>query len=66
MESVRFLMENLVSRGFPVTPGLLISSGAVTGVHQVEAGQNVEARFGGFASMHCTIRNAPNQKRTAT
>lgn len=66
MESVRFLIENLVSRSLPISPGLLISSGAVTGVHQVEAGQNVEARFGDFASMHCTIRNAPNQKRTAT
>lgn len=55
MESVRFLIENLVSRGFPVTPGLLISSGAVTGVHEVTDGQSVEARFGDFASICCAI-----------
>lgn len=57
MESVRFLIENLVSRGFPVMPGLLISSGAVTGVHEVADGQTVEARFGDFASMRCSIRH---------
>lgn len=57
MESVRFLIENLVSRGFPVTPGLLISSGAVTGVHEVADGQSVEARFGDFASIRCAIRH---------
>lgn len=57
MESVRFLIENLVSRGFPVTPGLLISSGAVTGVHEVADGQSVEACFGDFASIYCAIRN---------
>lgn len=59
MESVRFLIGNLVARGLPVTPGLLISSGAVTGVHEVEAGQSVEARFGDFCNLKCTIKNAP-------
>ena len=54
-ESVRFLIENLVARGLPVTPGLLISSGAVTGVHEVEAGQSVEAQFGEFCTLRCTI-----------
>jgi 2-keto-4-pentenoate hydratase len=58
LESVRFLIENLVGRGIPVTPGLLISSGAVTGVHEVVRGQSVEARFGDYCSMHCSIRHA--------
>ncbi len=55
MESVRFLIENLVQRGLPVTPGLLVSSGAVSGVHEVSAGQSVESRFGDFCNMQCTI-----------
>lgn len=58
MESVRFLIENLVARSLPVVPGLLISSGAVTGVHEVKAGQSVEARFGDYCNLHCTIKNA--------
>lgn len=60
LESVRFLVENLIRRGFPVTPGLLISSGAVTGVHEVAEGQSVEARFGNFSSLHCSIRHSNN------
>ena len=59
LELVRFLIENLVDRGLPVTPGLLVSSGAVTGVHEVVAGQSVEARFGEFCTLHCSIRHAP-------
>lgn len=54
-ESVRFLLENIVARGLPVRPGLLISTGAVTGVHAVRPGQSVEARFGDFCSVHCRI-----------
>ena len=55
LESVRFLIENLVQRGLPVAPGLLVSSGAVTGVHEVRAGQKVEARFGDYCSINCAI-----------
>ena len=58
LESVRFLIENLVSRNQPVTPGLLISSGAVTGVHEVSEGQKVEARFGDFCALRCDIKHA--------
>jgi 2-keto-4-pentenoate hydratase len=58
LESVRFLIENLVGRGLAVEPGLLISSGAVSGVHEVIAGQSVEARFGSFCTINCAIRRA--------
>jgi 2-keto-4-pentenoate hydratase len=58
MESVRFLIENLIQRGLPVQPGLLISSGAISGVHEVTAEQKVESRFGEFCTLHCTIRHA--------
>lgn len=60
LESVRFLIENLVRRGLPVTPGLLVSSGAVSGVHEVLAGQSVESRFGDFCTMRCSIAYAGN------
>ncbi len=59
LESVRFLIENLVGRGLPVTPGLLISSGAVTGVHEVAQGQMVESRFGNFCTIRCNIQHSP-------
>lgn len=57
--SVRFLLNNLGSRGIAVTAGTWISSGAVTGVHQVTAGQKVRAVFGKELSVNCTIEAAP-------
>lgn len=56
--SVRFLLENLIARGMPLTPGLLISTGAVTGVHEINDGQHFEARFGDFGSIECKIAYA--------
>jgi 2-keto-4-pentenoate hydratase len=53
--SVRFLIENLVGRGFAIEPGWWISSGAVTGVHPVRVGQTVEADFGPLGTVTCTI-----------
>ncbi len=57
--SVRFLLNNLGSRGIAVAAGTWISSGAVTGVHQVTTGQNVRAVFGRELSVSCTIEAAP-------
>lgn len=53
--SVRFLFENLARRGLPVEPGQWVSTGAVTGVHKVTVGQHVEADFGRFGMIGCTI-----------
>ncbi|AHE53764.1 2-keto-4-pentenoate hydratase [Sphingomonas sanxanigenens] len=53
--SVRFLFENLARRGLPITPGQWVSTGAVTGVHKVTVGQRVEADFGRFGTIGCTI-----------
>jgi 2-keto-4-pentenoate hydratase len=53
--SVRFLLENVVKRGFAPEAGWWISTGAVTGVHQVRIGQRVEADFGPFGRIGCVI-----------
>lgn len=58
LESVRLLLENLVSRDHPIEPGLLVTTGAVTGVHEVKAGQRFEATFGDFATIACSIEYA--------
>lgn len=57
--SVQFLLNNLGSRGIAVKAGTWISSGAVTGVHQVTPGQNVRALFNETLSVSCTIEAAP-------
>lgn len=53
--SVKYLVEHLISRGIAIEPGLLISTGAVTGVHEITAGQNFEAIFGDFGKIDCQI-----------
>lgn len=55
MGSVRFLLENLAARGLMLQAGDWISTGAVTGVHQVVAGQVVLADFGKLGSAECKI-----------
>ncbi len=53
--AVRFLFELAASRGLPLAQGQWISTGAVTGVHPVRAGAQVEARFGTGYGVRCTI-----------
>jgi len=56
--AVRFLLELLSRRGIAVAPGTWVSTGAVTGVHEVRPGQNVVARFGDHLAVTCTIEAA--------
>lgn len=56
--AARFLFELMARRGIALEPGQWISSGAVTGVHRVEPGSLVEARFDGRWTVSCTIEAA--------
>ncbi|WP_420136462.1 2-keto-4-pentenoate hydratase [Sphingomonas sp.] len=53
--AVRFLLELLARRKIAVQRGLWVSTGAVSGVHEVRPGQQVEARFGDMFAVTCTI-----------
>lgn len=53
--AVRFLFELAARRGLPLAKGQWISTGAVTGVHQVAVGAAVEARFGTEYQLRCRI-----------
>ncbi|MBC2666333.1 fumarylacetoacetate hydrolase family protein [Novosphingobium flavum] len=53
--AVRFLLGHLADRGIDVTAGTWVSSGAVTGVHVVEPGQEVRAVFGDLGEVRCRI-----------
>lgn len=56
--AARFLLELMARRGIALQPGQWISSGAITGVHDVLPGQQVEARFGTDHAVLCTIKAA--------
>ncbi|MCC2978417.1 2-keto-4-pentenoate hydratase [Sphingomonas sp. PL-96] len=53
--AARFLFELLAARGIALQPGDWISSGAVTGVHQVSVGARVDVRFDNRLTAACTI-----------
>lgn len=58
MESVRFLLEHCARRGRPLKKGILISTGAVTGVHRVYDGDEALCAFAGVGDIHCTVVRA--------
>ncbi|MBO9575335.1 MAG: 2-keto-4-pentenoate hydratase [Sphingobium sp.] len=53
--AVCFLLGNLAERGVDVGAPLWISTGAVTGVHEVTLGQRAGAFFDGIGSVRCRI-----------
>lgn len=55
---LRFLLAHLARRGRPLRKGQLISSGAVTGVHDILAGQTATITFTGCGSIVCTATPA--------
>lgn len=58
LASVQFLLEHLAARSVAMHPGDWISTGAVTGVHEVRIGGRVSARFGRDLAVDCVIEAA--------
>jgi 2-keto-4-pentenoate hydratase len=52
-ESLRFLLELCAQRARPLKAGAWISTGAITGVHQVVAGQAARVSFGESGEVLC-------------
>ncbi len=52
-ESLRFLLELCARRARPLEAGTWVSTGAITGVHQVVAGQTARVSFGDAGEVHC-------------
>jgi 2-keto-4-pentenoate hydratase len=53
--AVRFLLRNLEERGIQIRDGWWISSGAITGVHNVRPGERLSARFAEVGEVACRI-----------
>ncbi|WP_271078530.1 hypothetical protein [Aurantiacibacter sp. MUD61] len=53
--AVRFALANLKSRGIAPQNGLWISTGAITGVHEIALGQSATARFAGLGAISVNI-----------
>ncbi len=53
LEALRFLLEHCARRGRPLKAGLLISTGAATGIHDIAVGQHARVDFGALGAMEC-------------
>ncbi|PLK25738.1 2-keto-4-pentenoate hydratase [Novosphingobium sp. TH158] len=53
--AVRFLLGNLSARGYDLSQGLWVSTGAITGVHPVRQSQLVTVTFGDYGALSCSI-----------
>lgn len=57
-ESFRALLEICARRGLPIRRGMQISTGAVTGVHVIRAGQSARIEMDGLPAIECAVRPA--------
>lgn len=63
--ALAFLLTHCAARGRPLREGQLVSSGAVTGVHQIVAGQSAELSFGELGLLRCRAVPARGEQTPA-
>jgi len=51
--ALAFALGRCARRGLPLRAGMLVTTGAATGIHDIVAGQRSELRFGPWGSLHC-------------
>ena len=62
LQALRFLIGNCAGRGIELPEGALISTGALTGVHEVQVGSTARVDFGPFGSFEVKFEPvAPKQ-----
>lgn len=58
LESCRALLEICARRGLPLRRGMLVSTGAVTGVHSIRPGQAARIEMDGLPAIECLAKTA--------
>lgn len=56
--SLAFLMNAVAARGRPLKRGQLVTTGAASGIHDIEAGQTARIAFGDLDEIVCIARTA--------
>ncbi len=60
LAGLRFLLSHLATRNRPLKAGQFVSSGAITGVHDIRAGQSARLTFGADGEILCrAVRARP-------
>jgi 2-keto-4-pentenoate hydratase len=58
LRAVAALANHLVDRGAALVPGMIVLTGAYTGVHRVRAGETIRGAFEGLSPVEVTLRRA--------
>jgi 2-keto-4-pentenoate hydratase len=53
LESLRFVAELCAKRGMPLKAGMMITTGAITGIHDVNPGEVARVEFKGLGAIQC-------------
>ena len=56
--SLAFLMNACAARGRPLKRGQLVTTGAASGIHDIEAGQTARIAFGDLDEIRCIAQRA--------
>lgn len=59
--SVAFLLRNLAARGIEAEAGWWISTGAITGVHDIRSGETAKVLFDGFRPLELSPETRPDR-----
>ena len=57
--SLAFLLGAAAARGMPLKSGQLVTTGATSGIHDIEAGQTARITFAGLDEIHCIAVASP-------
>jgi len=58
LSALAFALSRCARRGYPLRKGMLISSGAATGIHDIVAGQRARISFGRWGELQCAAETA--------
>ncbi|BDU15221.1 2-keto-4-pentenoate hydratase [Lysobacter auxotrophicus] len=53
LAALAFALSRCASRGHPLKRGMLVTTGAATGIHDILAGQRARVSFGEWGEIHC-------------
>lgn len=53
LSSLAFALGRCARRGHPLKAGMLVTTGATTGIHDIVAGQRARISFGSWGELHC-------------
>jgi 2-keto-4-pentenoate hydratase len=64
LAALAFALSRCGSRGHPLKAGMLVTTGAATGIHDILAGQDSRISFGGWGELHCRTTTAIASEET--